>query len=391
MPSLRERGTPLLVLCVAALVLVFSFIGFYTSDEAVKGREREARLAEAMATGAADAPRAEPGRAIPTVALTRVGGADETDWIELSGLLEPVRATWVAAERAGRVTEVAAQEHALVAQGDLLVQLDPALARADVIRAEANHRLAQLELERQQKLGRRSATSEAARDRATAEERGAYAALLEARKRLEQTRIRAPFDGVVNHLDLDPGAYVSPGTRIAEVLDMNTLELEVAVGDREIGAIAVGDEARVRIDPVGNAVFRGRVVRVARAPDGETQRYPVVVALANEGGRILPGMLARAELGVGQRQVLRVPTRAVVREFEIDYVVVVKRDAQGGGTAERVRVQTRPVPFRPDWTEIESGLDDGAWIVTGNAGRLQNGDRVAIAPDRGGEPDGDGA
>lgn len=380
MPPLRDRGTPLLVLGVALVVLVLSYIGFYTSDGAVKERARADRLAEASENGSAQDASAQ---AIPEVVVQQVEVDEASDWIELSGLLEPIRKTWVAAEIAGRVVAIEAQEHSSVVSGAVLIQLDPALPRADVIRAEANHKLAELDLARQETLGRRSVSSEAERDRARAQERSAYAALLEARKRLDQSRIRAPFDGVVNRLDLDPGAYVAPGTRIAEILDVSTLELEVAVSDRQVGAISTGDAARVRIDPLGNDLFKGTVVRVGQAPDSDTQRYPVVIALDNAGGRILPGMLARAELGIGSRKALRVPTRAVVREFEIDYVVVINRVGAGGGNAERIRVQTRPVPFRPDWIEVTDGIDSGAWVVTDNPGRLRTGDPVAILAEAG--------
>lgn len=381
MASLKDRRTPLFVLGLAAVVLVLAMVGFYTSDGAVKGREREARLAQGSAQGGSEATAA----AIPGVETFRVRREAASDWIELSGLLDPVRSTWVAAESSGRVVEVAAEEHAPVAADALLVRLDPALPRADVIRAEANHRLAQLELERQETLGRRSVASEAERDRAQAEERGAYAALLEARKRLAQTRIRAPFAGVVNALDLDPGAYVSPGTPIAQVLDTATLEIEVEVSDRQVGAIQVGDDARVQIDPLGNTDRTGKIVRVARAPHAETQRFPVIVALDNADGRMLPGMLATVELEVGRSEAVRVPKRAVIREFEVDYVFIVTPAPDGeddAATVERVRVQTRPVPFRPDWVEIESGLDAGAWVAISNVGRLRSGGEARIEGDR---------
>ena len=370
--SSNDRRIPLVVLGVACVVLVLSFIGFYTSDAARKGRERDARLAEAQGQ------TRQPGRTLPTVEIFRARSESAADWIELSGLLEPIRSTWVAAEIAGRIVEVAAQEHAVVPRNALLVQLDPALPQAEVIRAEANHRLAELELERQEKLGSRSVASEAERDRAVAEERGSYAALLEARKRLDQTRIRAPFAGVVNSLDLDPGAYVAPGTRIAEVLDVATLEIEVEVNDRQVGAIHAGDEARLRIDPLGNDVVVGRVARVARAPHPETQRYPVIVALENSEGRMLPGMLARVELEVGRSEAIRVPARAVVREFELDYVFAVIPNGSRTGTVERVRVQTRPVPFRRDWVEIRGGLDGHDWVATSGIDQLRSGDSVRL-------------
>lgn len=362
------------MLGVAGIVLAFSFLGFYTSDGAKKGREREARLEQAQQAAAG----IEPSGAIPTVEVFAAERSSALDWIELSGLLEPVRSTWVAAEISGSIVEVAAQEHSQVAADELLVQLDPALPRADVIRAEANHRLAQLDLERQQTLGRRSVSSEAELDRASAEERSRYAALLEARKRLDQTRIRAPFAGVVNSLLLDPGAYVAPGTRIAEVLDVATVEIEVEVSDRQVSALTPGDPARVRIDPLGNARLDGEIARVARAPHPETQRFPVIIALDNRDGRMLPGMLATVELSIGQSETIRVPTRAVVREFEMDYVFVVTPDGEASGIVERVRVATRPVPFRPDWVEIPSGLDSGSWVATSELGRLRSGAAVRI-------------
>ncbi|MGI9432975.1 MAG: efflux RND transporter periplasmic adaptor subunit, partial [Myxococcota bacterium] len=324
MASPDNRRTPLLVLGIAGVVFLLAFMGFYTSDSAVKGREREARLAAATQPTSSDTADVNPN-SLPTVEIFRVVREPAADWIEFSGLLDPVRSTWVAAEIAGRIVQVAAEEHAAVEANALLVQLDPALPRADVIRAEANHRLAELELERQDKLGQRSVASEAERDRAAAQERSTYAALLEARKRLDQTRIRAPFAGVVNALDLDPGAYVAPGTPIAEVLDTATLEIEVEVSDRQVGAIRPGDEARVHIDPLGNEARAGKIARVARAPNGETRRFPVVVELDNAAGRMLPGMLASVELEVGKSEAMRIPKRAVTREFEIDYVFTVTR------------------------------------------------------------------
>jgi membrane fusion protein (multidrug efflux system) len=374
----NPRRFPLLVLGVAGAVLALSFVGFYTSDAATKGREREARIAQAREGGVGPA----GSGAIPNVEVYLARRTAATEWIEISGLLEPVRATWVAAEIAGRVVQVAAEEHSSVPADALLVQLDPALPRADVIRAEANHRLAQLDLERQQNLGRRSVASEAERDRAQAEERGSYAALLEARKRLDQTRIRSPFAGVVNTLSLDPGAYVAPGTQIAEVLDVATVEIEVEVSDRQVGSIANGDPVRVRIDPLGNARMAGKVARVARAPNSETQRFPIVVALDNAEGKMLPGMLATVELEIGRRETIRVPRRAVVREFEIDYVFAVARDGEERGTLKRQRVRTRPVPFRPDWVELESGLEAGSWVVTSDVGRLTDGATVRITGER---------
>lgn len=355
--------TPLIVLAVAAAVFAASCWALYTSDGAVKGRERDARLAEATAPGqVASVPRI----AIDVMTVERKAAAQVA---ELSGVLEPVRATWVAAEIAGSIVAVPAAEHAAVEQAEVLVRLDPSLPEAEVIRAEASHGLAKTELERQRQLGTRSVASKSELDRAVAEERRSYAALLEARTRLGRTQIRAPFDGLVNSLDLDPGAYVSPGTPVAEVLDVSTLELTVLVGDRQVSAVSVGDAVRVRVDSLGSRIVEGIVARAGRAPQSDTQRFPVVIALENPGGALLPGMLAHALLDIGTAPMMRLPAVAVQREFELDYVFVIDE----ADRAQRVRVATRPVAFRPDQIEVVEGLTDGARVAVSGVSQLRSG------------------
>lgn len=372
MSWLTSRKTPALVLLAAALLGVVALWGFYSSPSAAKARERDERLANALEAGATEpAPTLE-------VDVVLVSAARSTDIVELSGMLEPIRATWVAAEIAGRIIAVPATEFGSIAEGGLIVQIDEALPRAELIRAEANHQLAQSELQRQQRLGRRSVASEAVLDAANAEERRSFAALLEAKTRLAHTRIVAPFDGLVNSLDLDPGAYVQPGTQIAEVLDLSVLEVTVLVGDRQVSVIKAGDKVRVRIDALGNDNFGGLVARVGGAPREGGQRYPVVVALNRDmlgddaRAKIRAGMLAHVHFEVGATAAIRLPTRSVLREFELDYVFVVDE----GDVARRVRVATRPVPFRPDHIEITKGLEEDQRVAVSAIGQLRNGMRV---------------
>ena len=87
----------------------------------------------------------------------------------------------------------------------------------------------------------------------------------------------------------------------------------------------------------------------------------------------------RFELGVEGKS-LRVPRRAVVREFELDYVYELEAAAADGriATARRRRVQTRPVAFRPDLVELTSGLEPGRSIATTGVRDLRDGLRVRV-------------
>jgi len=364
----KIQRTPALVLAVALLIALASMWAFYTSDGAAKARERDARLQAALASGAdALGPTLEVSVVVAKLSTS-------TEIVELAGVLEPVRSTWVAAEIAGRILEVPAEEHAPIVRGGLLVQIDSSLPRAELIRAEANLLLARSELERQEKLGSRSVASEAELDRAKAEERRAFAAVLEARTRLGHTRITAPFDGLVNSLDFDPGAYVQPGTPIAEILDLSQIEVTVLVGDRQVNVLRSGTQVKVRIDVLGSEPFAGRVARVAGAPQDGGQRYPVVVLLDNPANHLRPGMLAHVLFEVGTVSAIRLPRRTVLHEFELDYVFVLDEN----DAARRVRVLTRPVAFRPDQIEVREGLADGDRVVVTALEQLRVGMHVIV-------------
>ena len=133
-------------------------------------------------------------------------------------------------------------------------------------------------------------------------------------------------------------------------------------------------KARVRIDALGSKRFEGHVRRVAAAPQDGGQRYPVIIALDNQARHLHPGMLAQVELEVGTEPAIRLPARAVLHEFELDYVFALDED----DSARRVRVETRPVSFRPDQIEIVDGLDEGDRVVVSGVEELRDGLRVIV-------------
>ncbi len=345
---------------------------------------------------ASDAPLPGVGAVLAEGALEvealRVGRAESRLTARLRGVLRGVRSVELAAEVAGRVLAVPAEEHAPVAAGDVLVRLDPVLleaagagAEASLLRARAVHRLARLQLDRQRDLVARQVASAAELDRAESEERSSRAGAAEARAslddavaRLDKTRIVAPFDAIVNWLDLEPGAYVQTGARVAELIDISAIEVEVGVSDRQVVILRPGDAAMLEVDVFPGEQFVGSIARIGRAADSRTQQYPVEVQVPNPGERLLPGMVGRVSLAAGEpRSVMLLPRRAAQREFELDYVFVLEPQ-DGAATVARRRVQTRPVPFRPDLLEVVSGLEEGDWVAISNLRELATGQRLRI-------------
>ncbi len=396
MPALSLRivlwGAVALLLGVAAWLSA-------SSPEAVS--EREARERESARAG--EDLQDSGLRASLTVDSHPVQLSGERFRVDVSGILEPIRRVVVAAEVPGQVVSVDVAEHAAVEEGEVLVRLDPALpqaaamrSRATLLRAESLNRLARSELRRQRDLSKRGVTSQADLDRAESEARStsaqvseARAALNDAETRLAKTEIRAPFTGVVSNLDLDPGAYLQPGQAVLEIADLSEIEVEVGVSGRDRLGLAVGDRVEVRVQALPGETFEGRIASLGPTADAVTRKYSVPVVIENGDEKLLAGMLGtlRFELG-DERRTLIVPRRAIRSEFDLQYLFVLEPSGENRAIARRRRVETRPLPFRPEILEVIQGLEPGERIATTGVRELRDGPLVRV---RAGSPSPDGS
>ncbi|MDG2048675.1 MAG: efflux RND transporter periplasmic adaptor subunit [Myxococcota bacterium] len=316
--------------------------------------------------------------------------------IEVSGVLEPRREVVVGAEVPGRVISVEVEEHTPVTTGQPLVHLDPALpraaverARAAVLRAKSSEKLAASEVARQRELASRGVASAAELDRAESQDRSAaaqveeaQAALLDAKTRLVKTEIRAPFSAVVSTLDLEPGAYLNPGEPVATLADISAIEIEVGLSDREILSVEDGDPVQVFVEASPTPWVEGYIVHPGRTPDPKTLKYPVAVRVANPDESLLPGMLGRVRFEIGpQRKTIWIPRRSVFSEFDLDYAYTIESpqgDPEQPPQATRRRIQTRVVPFRPEWLEVTAGLSAGDRIISSDLGPVREGRALVL-------------
>lgn len=388
---MRPRRVPLIVASVAFVLAGAGLLLSWNSEAARTERERAARIAEARQGGAAIADE----QAVLSVDALAVEPSESRVVVDIAVTLEANRSVLVGAEVSGRIVEVPVEEHQHVEAGQVLVRLDEKLAeaavaqaRANLLRARSASELATQQYGRQQSLANRGVSSDSDFDRSESEASrsdadvaAARAALDDATTRLQKTRITAPFAGVVSELDLEPGAYLRVGDPVARLTDLTDIEIEVGVDDRQILALGVGHPARLAVDAFPGEWFEGQVTGLARTPDPVTRKYPVPVHVPNPDERLLPGMLGRVRFELGDASpVLRIPRRALFREFEVDYVYVLADEDAGAGQARaaRRRVVVEPVAFRPDLLDVRSGLAAGERIAISGVRELREGVLVRV-------------
>jgi RND family efflux transporter MFP subunit len=350
----------------------------------------------------------------PRVEAVTVQIRDIQPYDPVTGRLRPRRAAALHFEVQGNLAQRLVEPGQRVAQGELLLQLENGDyqdavtdASARLIEEEAavrrdgsllklaseNFVLAKREFERIERLGRDSLASESRRDEtrqrvlqsSSEQARLAYSVetgearlamrksrLERALRDLERTRLKAPFDGTVNQVQVYLGDRVDASRVVLELIQDDELDLYVEVAGSTAAALRLGQQVEVVAE---ERQLGGTVVALQLDPDPRTYTHPVKVRIAGEG--LLPGMLATARLPLRSQPGVRVvPLSALLRENGRDYVFVVN--------GERLERRAVELGIRHGSAQvILAGLDADESVVARDVAALSDGQRVTLEPKNG--------
>jgi HlyD family secretion protein len=330
-----------------------------------------------------------------------VGLGEVTQTVSATGTLNPVVLVRVGTQVSGTVSKLHADFNDRVHQGQVLVELDDALFRAQVKQSEASVGNAQAALDlavaneaRLRALHRQGIVSRQELDQAVEAAKSARAQLALARAQLQKDRtnlgytvIRSPVSGVVVDRQVDVGQTVAASFQTPTLFliaqDLTKMQIDSSFAEADIGNIRVGQPARFTVDAFPNRPFQGTVklIRLNPATQQNVVTYDVVVAVDNPDRILLPGMTAYVSVVVARREgVLRVPNAALrFRPVEPAQVVTSqdgREEKREGLTAtvytldsDQQRGQLRRVSIVPGitdnrYTEVVSGdLKPGARVV----------------------------
>ena len=214
-------------------------------------------------------------------------------------------------------------------------------------------------------------------------------AALEAVNRLEDMRkkytIRAPFNGYVTVKYTEVGAWVSRGDPVAEIVQLDPIEIRVAVPETYIANVHIGNDVQVRLESTAEAVIVGKITRIVPLADPRSRTFPVIIRLSNpqkDGEHLMKaGMLARVTIGVGQKQsVLTVPKDALVLNGTSSSVVVIDYDPDTNQATARVVAVNLGVAIGSSIQVVDptDSLREGQSIVTRGNERLRDKQTVTI-------------
>ncbi|MCE4555201.1 efflux RND transporter periplasmic adaptor subunit [Roseateles cellulosilyticus] len=326
--------------------------------------------------------------------------ADITQTVQAAGVLQAKTRVDVGAQVSGQIQTLHVQLGQQVRKGDLLVSLDPELARSDVTQAEAALAQARAQLDsskidadaarrevaRQHRLlsGQATAATEAeraetdlAKIEAALRGQAATVARLEAelenrRLRLSYTRITAPMDGTVVNLPVQAGQTVI-AVQVTPVMltlaDLDTITVRTRVPESDIQSIRIGQIARFSTLSGEGKRYEGRLRVIQPVPErvGNAVFYNVLFDVDNRDHTLFSDMTVQVDIETGTaRQVLAMPI-----------VALGERGKDGRFTVQLLDAGNQQAP-----RQVKTGLQDGARVQVIDG--LKAGDKVLLAPPSGG-------
>ncbi|MDJ0627551.1 MAG: efflux RND transporter periplasmic adaptor subunit [Rhodobacter sp.] len=343
-----------------AVLMVLAITGWFASSIVLPSGDSESVTIERAPQPVTVAIRASRATEVPEVFVAE-------------GQAEPDRDTKVLAETSGEIAEVLLNRGDPVTADMVIARFDPRQRSAEFLRAKAELARVTRELRNAETLlDRGSATL----DR-VATLRAAFAAaeagVAAAEQAVADTVLRAPFDGRLEDLWIDPGEFVPAGKAVARVVDRDPLTVRARIPQQSLHRIRTGQEAMIAF--ITGQIRKGVVSFVGANADPETRTFALEVEVENKEGEIPAGVSAE----------IRIPTGEAVAHFVSPAILALNETGVLG--LKTVDKENRVAFYEVAILRAEtngiwvSGLPDTAQIITVGQGFVRTGEVVDPRPD----------
>ncbi len=334
--------------------------------------------------------------------------------VTATGTLSALVTVQVGSQVSGRITTLAADFNSQVKKGQVIAKLDPALFKAALEQARANHLAAKGNLaraeaqaedaarqaERMKQLAERNLVAPAERDTAVSNAKALAAQVQAARGSVEQTRaalhqaevnltyttILSPIDGVVISRSVDVGQTVAASLQapvlftIAE--DLRKMQVDTNVAEADVGRLEPGMPATFTVDAYPSLRFKGRVRQIRNAPQTlqNVVTYDAVIDVDNSELKLRPGMTANVTFTYADKDdVLRIPN-AALRFRPPSELLPPASATRGHGLAPGAAAGAAQRGSRPGGAAARERAPDqrSVWLLRGNVPQ-QHAVRIGIS------------
>lgn len=287
-----------------------------------------------------------------------------------NGNFQPYREMDFASENSGRVVSILVKEGAYVKPGQTLAVVNADILNIDLESAQAALDNAIRDQNRFENAYKTGGVTQQQLDQVRLQVENAQARVQQAKIRTHDANVRSTINGVVNKKYIEPGAYVSPGTKMFELVDVSRLKLIVNVNEYQVIQLKVGDIVDITTGVYPDKQFKGKITFIGNKADAALN-FPVEIEVNNSNNELKAGMYGTAQFAFGnQKQSVVIPRSAFAGSVSSNEVFVVDN-----GIAKARKVTSGKIIG--DQVEILDGLKQGEKVVVSGQINLEDGAKVA--------------
>lgn len=299
------------------------------------------------------------------------------DVLHLTGGVQAWRDARLAIEQEGVIAELNVDRGSYVKSGAVLLRTDNRTWQAAVDQAAVAAADAARDLQRWTGLHDAGAVADAEFENVRSRRIRAEAVLADARARLQQCEVIAPFDGIVDERWIECGEFIGRGKSALRLIDATHVKIRFNVPERDVLCVRAATSVSFTVAALPEQTFTGTVSFVSQAADEASNAYAVELMIKNVDGRLRPGMIA--DVALVRRVIadaLVVPLAAVVPHKGAHVVYLVERLADGTNRAVRRVVQMDA----PQGYEVvlSSGVRTGEQVIIEGQREVQDGSLLDV-------------
>tara|TARA_B100001057_G_scaffold474114_1_gene539293 strand:+ start:403 stop:1575 length:1173 start_codon:yes stop_codon:yes gene_type:complete len=302
-----------------------------------------------------------------SVVAREISASDTIAIVRLQGRTEADRVVTLASETSGTIINLPTPKGRPVQKGQLICQIDAGARAAMLAEARAKRDAARINYEASQKLFEKGHISKSQRATSKANFDAAAAAVKKHQVELARTKIKAPFDGILDQLPLKTGAFIAPGQPCGTLIDKDPLLVVAHVAESQITKIRNGAPATAVL-ATGEKVT-GFVRYVAESPSRATRTFQIEVEVENKDFLLRDGVSADLEIESERVRASQIPRSALILDDE---------GRLGVRVLEGEIVAFREVAILSDQTEYSTvtGLGETEVVIIRGGDFTRSGQRV---------------
>ncbi len=305
------------------------------------------------------------------------------------GTIAPVKGVALSNDAPGVVSKISFESGALVKQGQVLVELDTSVERAQLASTAVRRDLAAVNVKRSRALMKDQLTTQIQLDSDEAQVKSSDTEAQTIQAQIARKTVRAPFAGRLGIRAVNVGQYLNPGTTLTVLQAVGAVYVDFSLPQQQLGTIVVGMPVKIQIEGSTGPAQDGVIAAIDPTIDSATRMLKMRATVPNVAEKLSPGMFAKVAVQLpDQGEVVTIPLTAVVHASFGDSVFVVedkKPDAPGARTSptgapiKNARQQfVRLGVARGDYVAVLDGVTDGQELVTAGAFKLRNNSPIVV-------------